>query len=64
MNPKPIDQAQDEDIRQVPAVLARAAKRAREIAAMTKTAVVVVRNGQLIKESVPAANPGLTDRLP
>lgn len=55
MNTKPLDQALDADARQAQTALMRAAIRAREIAAATHTAIVVVRNGQLIKESFSAS---------
>lgn len=41
---------QDHDMQQAPKTLVRAAKRAREIAQQTGTAVVVVRDGQLVRE--------------
>ena len=44
----------DTDMQAVPAALARAAKRAREIAAETGTPFVVVRDGKLIEEMVTA----------
>ena len=50
----------DADMQAVPAALARAALRARELAARTGTPLVVVRDGQLIDEvAVPpeAAQP-------
>jgi hypothetical protein len=53
MNTKPLDRAKDTDARGVEAALLRAAKQARIYAAQTHTAIVVVRNGQLIKESFP-----------
>jgi len=52
MTNKPISLARDEDARNALAALERAAIRARQIAAQTQTAIVVVRNGQLIKELV------------
>jgi hypothetical protein len=42
----------DPDMQAAPAALARAAKRARELAAKTKTPLVVVINGELI-QAVP-----------
>jgi hypothetical protein len=51
MNPKPLSQARDEDTRNVTAALQRAGQRARTIAIQTQTAIVVVRNGKLIKET-------------
>jgi hypothetical protein len=53
MNPKPLNQARDEDARNITAALLRASQRARNIASQTQTALVVVRNGQLIKETLP-----------
>jgi hypothetical protein len=54
MNTQPLEQARDEDARQVQIVLMRSARRAREIAAETHTAVIVIRNGELVKEYVSA----------
>jgi len=45
MNMKSIDQAQDPDLRSSQAAMQRAARRARELAAATGTAVIVSRNG-------------------
>ena len=45
----------DADMQAVPAALARAAQRARELAARTGTALVFVENGKLIEEMVPAS---------
>lgn len=42
----------DADMQAVPKALARAAKRAREIARQTGTAVVVVRDGKRVEERV------------
>ncbi|MBF0400368.1 MAG: hypothetical protein HQL90_06325 [Magnetococcales bacterium] len=50
MNSKPLSQARDEDARHVEQALERAARRAREIAVQTRTALVVVRDGQLVRE--------------
>ena len=41
----------DADMQAVPRALQRAAQRAREVARQTKTAVVFVRDGQLVEES-------------
>lgn len=54
MNPKPLHQARDEDARNVMAALLRASVRARDIASQTQTAIVVVRNGQLVREVPPS----------
>lgn len=45
MNPKPISQSMDADMRHSQAALERAARRAREIAAQTGTAIVISRQG-------------------
>lgn len=47
MNTKPIEMAKDADLRGVPHALARAAQRARELAARTGTRLVVVERGEL-----------------
>lgn len=47
MNTKPISTANDADLRAVPQALARAAQRARELAARTGTRLVVVERGEL-----------------
>ncbi|MFN7573331.1 MAG: hypothetical protein ACK5TK_18130 [Betaproteobacteria bacterium] len=47
MNPKPIEQARDPDLRHSAAALRRAALRAREVAQRTGTALVVMRDGKL-----------------
>lgn len=43
----------DADMQAVPRALERAAKRAREIARRTGTALVVVRDGKRVLETVP-----------
>jgi len=48
MNPKPIEQAKDPDVRASLAAMQRAARRAREVAARTGTRLVLVRDGQLV----------------
>ena len=40
----------DADMQAAPAALLRAAQRARELARTTNTAVVVMRNGELVEE--------------
>ncbi|MEO5327422.1 MAG: hypothetical protein H7829_04175 [Magnetococcus sp. THC-1_WYH] len=54
MNSKPLSQAQDKDVRHVEQALERAleraARRTREIAVQTRTALVVVRDGRLVRE--------------
>ena len=50
--PPSVSRLVDTDMQAVPAALARAAQRAREIAAQTGTPLVVVRDGKLIEEMV------------
>ncbi|MBD9360776.1 hypothetical protein [Methylomonas fluvii] len=52
MNTQPLNQAKDEDARQVEIALRRAAQKARQLAAQTDTPLVVVRDGQLLVEHV------------
>jgi hypothetical protein len=47
MNPRPIEEARDADLRHSAVALRRAAQRAREVAQRTGTALVVVRDGRL-----------------
>ena len=42
----------DYDMQAVPTALLRAAKRAREIARQTGTAIVIMRDGKLVEEQV------------
>jgi hypothetical protein len=49
MNPKPLSEAKDEDLRHAMAALRRAALRARERAIQTNTALIIVRDGQLVR---------------
>ncbi len=51
MNPKA---NADEDLKGTLAALRRAAKRAREIARETGTAIVVIRDGKLVREILPS----------
>ena len=53
MSSNPLDLIKDLEVREVEAGLLRAAKQARAYAAQTHTAIVVVRNGPIIKESFP-----------
>jgi hypothetical protein len=53
----------DADMQAVPAALLRAARRAREIALQTNTALVIVRDGVLVEEKVTAADLESYDRL-
>ena len=50
--PPSVSRLVDTDMQAVPAALARAAQRAREIAAQTGTPLIVVRDGKLIEEMV------------
>ena len=52
MNPKPITEAKDPDLRASVAAIRRAAELARETAIRTDTDLIVVKNGQLIR--IPA----------
>ena len=56
MNQKPIEQAHDTDLRLSMIALARAARRARESAARTGTALIVTRNGA-IERIEPGTDP-------
>jgi hypothetical protein len=47
MNPKPINQAKDPDIRNAQAAMNRAALAARKIAIQTNTSLIIVQSGQL-----------------
>jgi hypothetical protein len=60
MNTKPIEQARNADLRGSWPALQRAAQRARQIAAQTGTAIVVVRNGKM-EHIYPSAS-GAADR--
>jgi hypothetical protein len=46
----------DPDMQAAPAALLRAARRAREIARQTNTAIVIVRDGKLVEEIVTDAD--------
>lgn len=52
MNERPIETAQDADLRQSTQAMQRAAARARELAARTGTAIVISRGG-VIEETRP-----------
>ena len=52
MNPKDIEQAKDRDLAGSLPALRRAAKRARQIAAQTGTALIVWRDGQIVRIDV------------
>ncbi|HEY9755228.1 MAG TPA: hypothetical protein V6C97_08705 [Oculatellaceae cyanobacterium] len=53
---KPESIADDSDMQQATVALMRAAKRARQIAQQTDTAIVVVRDGRLVREKPHAAS--------
>jgi hypothetical protein len=55
--PPSVSRLVDTDMQAVPAALARAAQRAREIAAQTGTPLIVIRDGNLIEEMVTADIP-------
>lgn len=57
MKAQPVSRLPDADMQAAPAALLRAARRAREIARQTGTAVVVVRDGKLVedREAAPEA---------
>lgn len=58
MNEPPVSKLPDADMQAVPKALVRAARRAREVAQQTGTAVVVRRDGKLIEEKPePTATP-------
>jgi hypothetical protein len=60
--PPSVSSLEDNDMKAVPAALARAAQRAREIAARTGTPLIVVRDGKLIEEMVTPDIPKSIDR--
>ncbi len=60
MNTNPIENAKDADLRAVPQALARAAQRARELAARTGTRLVVVERGEV--KLVVATSESTTER--
>ncbi len=57
MNPRPIEEAADQDLRLSIVALRRAALRAREIALRTGTDLVVIENG-VLRHISPALEPG------
>jgi len=57
MSEQPVSHLPDADMQAAPAALLRAARRAREIARQTGTAVVVMRNGKLVEEHPTALEP-------
>ena len=52
MSGVPVSKLPDDDMQAAPAALVRAGQQARELARRTGTAVVVVRDGVLVEESV------------
>ena len=52
MSDVPVSKLQDADMQAAPAALMRAGVQARELARMTGTAVVIVRDGILVEERV------------
>ncbi|MEO8410239.1 MAG: hypothetical protein ABI478_06680 [Propionivibrio sp.] len=64
MNTRPLQEARNPDLRGSLAALRRAAKRAREIAAQTGTAVVVSRNGVIEHLRPPVAGGSLQANEP
>jgi len=59
MNKQPIETARDTDLRLSPQAMQRAARRARELAAQTGTAIVVSRDG-VIEHIAPQPEPAGT----
>ena len=57
LTPPNVSRLADSDMQAVPAALARAALRARELAVRTGTPLVVTRDGQLIEAPVQADSP-------
>ena len=49
-----VSQLPDADMQAVPAALARAALRAREVAARTKTPLIVTENGEIVEKWIQA----------
>jgi hypothetical protein len=54
ITPTPVSRLKDADMRAAPAALIRAAQRAREIAARTRTPLIVTQNGKLVEMIVTA----------
>lgn len=50
MNAKSLQDAKDEDLRNALPALQRAAQRARQIAAQTQTAMIVMCDGKMVRE--------------
>ena len=65
LNPANVSQLNDADMQAVPAALARAAVRARELALSTGTPLVVRRDGRVVEVDVqPNATPTKDGHLP
>ncbi len=50
MNTKSLQEIKDEDLRNALPAMQRAVQRARQIAAQTQTAIIVMRDGQMVRE--------------
>ena len=64
MNPKPLEMSNYPDLPLSFVALERAARRAREIAARTGTAIVVLRNGQIERIWPASVSPAATESPP
>lgn len=62
MNPKPIETANDDDLRLSPHAMRRAAQRARELALRTGTTIVVSRREVIERIGRPAATASTEDQ--
>ena len=58
MNEIMVSKLQDADMQAAPKALLRAAQRARDIARQTNTALVLIRDGELVEEFVADVHPG------
>lgn len=54
-HPNLVSRLADADMQAAPVALLRAARRAREVARQTNTAVIILRDGELVEERAPAA---------
>ncbi|MBK1706092.1 hypothetical protein [Halochromatium glycolicum] len=61
MKPRDISEAKDPDLRASLAAMQRAAQSARKTAIQTDTAIVVVREGQLVRVSADELRQQITD---
>ena len=64
MNSRPIEEARDPDLRQSGPALRRAGQRARQIALQTGTAIVVRRNGVVVRIMPPQVSASLGAETP